>query len=172
MITKYQSTNARRIMLGAASIVAVSAGLLMVNATESGSNVSAASPETSDAQLTSSSNPDAAVGDPKAKIIIIPEAIFTEVSVEKALDFLRAKSRELDPEKKGVEIILKDSQKSKDTVITLSLANVPLFTAVDYVGEAANFEVNWVGKAIVLTSRADVKSSDGFTENSESSKKK
>ncbi len=42
MITKYQSTNARRIMLGAASILAVSAGLLMVNAAESGSNASAA----------------------------------------------------------------------------------------------------------------------------------
>jgi beta-lactamase regulating signal transducer with metallopeptidase domain len=40
MITKYQSTNARRIMLGAASILAVSAGLLMVNAAESGSNAS------------------------------------------------------------------------------------------------------------------------------------
>jgi len=40
MITKYQSTNARRLMLGAASILAVSAGLLMVNAAESGSNTS------------------------------------------------------------------------------------------------------------------------------------
>ena len=40
MITKYQSTNARRIMLGAASILAVSAGLLIVNAAESGSNAS------------------------------------------------------------------------------------------------------------------------------------
>lgn len=42
MITKYQSTNARRLMLGAASILAVSAGLLMVNAAESSSNASAA----------------------------------------------------------------------------------------------------------------------------------
>lgn len=41
MITKYQSTNARRLLLGAASILAVSAGLLMVNAAESGSNASA-----------------------------------------------------------------------------------------------------------------------------------
>jgi hypothetical protein len=40
MITKYQSTNARRLMLGTASILAVSAGLLMVNAAESGSNAS------------------------------------------------------------------------------------------------------------------------------------
>jgi hypothetical protein len=41
MITKYQSTNARRLMLGAASILTVSAGLLMVNAAESSSNASA-----------------------------------------------------------------------------------------------------------------------------------
>jgi beta-lactamase regulating signal transducer with metallopeptidase domain len=41
MITKYQSTNARRLVLGAASILAVSAGLLMVNAAESGSNAAA-----------------------------------------------------------------------------------------------------------------------------------
>ena len=39
MIQNYQSTNARRLMLGAASILAVSAGLLIVNAAESGSNV-------------------------------------------------------------------------------------------------------------------------------------
>jgi hypothetical protein len=172
MITKYQSTNARRIMLGAASILAVSAGLLMVNAAESGSNDSAASsPETSGAQLNSSSNPKAAIGDPKAGKIIIPKINFTDVSVEKALEFLRVKSRELDPEKKGVEIIVKDSQKSKDTAITLSMFDMPLFEAVKYVGEAANLDVNWVGKAIVLTSRADVESSEGSTENSESSKK-
>jgi hypothetical protein len=172
MITKYQSTNARRIMLGAASILAVSTGLLLVNAAESGSNASAASsPETSDAQLNSSSNPKAAIGDPKAGKIIIPKINFTDVSVQKALEFLRAKSRELDPEKKGVEIIVKDSQKSKDTAITLSMADMPLFDAVKYVGEAANLDVNWVGKAIVLTSRSDVKSSEGSTENSESSKK-
>ena len=41
MITKYQSTNARRLMLGTASILAVSAGLLMVNAADNGSNASA-----------------------------------------------------------------------------------------------------------------------------------
>jgi hypothetical protein len=49
MITKYQSTNARRIMLGAASILAVSAGLLMVNAAESGSNASTAADASSGA---------------------------------------------------------------------------------------------------------------------------
>jgi beta-lactamase regulating signal transducer with metallopeptidase domain len=172
MITKYQSTNARRLLLGAASILAVSAGLLMVNAAESGSNASAAaSPETSDAQLNSSSNPKAAIGDPKAGKIIIPKINFTDVSVEKALEFLRAKSRELDPEKKGVEIILKDSHKSKDAVIiSMSLTDVPLFEVVRYVAESANLEVNWVGKAIVLTSRAEGESSVGSTENSESSK--
>jgi hypothetical protein len=305
MITKYQSTNARRIMLGAASILAVSAGLLMVNAAESGSNAStpadAAATETETAtpampnkisitpknkntfkngdgieikevlgsvpnfqvggtyrvkgvcrQQTLDSaqlymgntilvrtgegdfgqnaiipvgatwlfkllskgstefeyvfkllrpgtlhitiydggsnayagiylgetfdsnaakapgsnngrNPKAAIGDPKAGKIIIPKINFTDVSVEKALEFLRAKSRELDPEKKGVEIILKDSQKSKDTAITLTMVGMPLFEAVKYVGEAANLDVNWVGKAIVLTSRADVESSKGST---------
>ena len=312
MITKYQSTNARRLMLGAASILAVSVGLLMVNAAESGSNAStpaaAAATETaapampnkisitpknkntfkngdgieikevlgsvpnfqvggtyrvkgicrqqtldsaqlymgntilvrtgegdfgqnaiipvgatslypsiskgstefeyvfkllrpgmlhitiydmendnayagiylgetfdSDAAKAPGSNngrnPKAAIGDPKAGKIIIPKINFTDVSVEKALEFLRAKSRELDPEEKGVEITLKDSQKSKDSVIALSMDYMPLFDAVKYVGEAANLDVNWVGKAIVLTSRSDVKSSEGSTENSESSKK-
>jgi beta-lactamase regulating signal transducer with metallopeptidase domain len=47
MITKYQSTNARRLVLGAASILAVSAGLLMVNAAESGSNASTPTPAAS-----------------------------------------------------------------------------------------------------------------------------
>jgi hypothetical protein len=52
----------------------------------------------------------------------------------------------------------------------MSLTDVPLFEVVRYVAEAANLEVNWVGKAIVLTSRAEGESSVGSTENSESSK--
>jgi hypothetical protein len=80
--------------------------------------------------FSSGKSSDAAIGDPKAEQLIIPKIAFTEVSVEKALEFLRAKSRELDPEKKGVEIILKDSQKSKDTAITLTMVGMPLFEAV------------------------------------------
>jgi hypothetical protein len=38
-----------------------------------------------------------------------------------------------------------------------------LFDAVKYVGEAANLDVNWVGKAIFVTSRTDVQFSDALT---------
>ncbi|MEI8311231.1 MAG: SurA N-terminal domain-containing protein, partial [Verrucomicrobiota bacterium] len=62
MITKYQSTNARRLLLGTVSILAVSAGLLMVNAADNGSNASAPAAASSGAPkgwLTCGSKPEA-----------------------------------------------------------------------------------------------------------------
>jgi len=50
------------------------------------------------------------------------------------------------------------------------MTEISLFSAVKYVAAAANFEVNWVGKAIVVTSRTDVESSEGSSENSDGRK--
>lgn len=100
-------------------------------------------------------NPDAVIKDPKAETIIISKCDVREETVENVLAFLRAKSRELDPEKKGVEIILGGTEKTRDVRITMNLENIPLYKAVKYVAAAANLEVSWVGKAIVVNSKTE-----------------
>jgi len=83
--------------------------------------------------------------------IIIPQLEFNEATVEEAVDFLRRKSQELDPEKnpqqRGVNILIKShggGQRQPDEgLITLSLKDVSLRSAItrlaDLAGMTADF---------------------------------
>lgn len=88
----------------------------------------------------------------KADGIIIPKLEFSEASPEEALGFLRAKAREFDPGKQGVNLILDLPPESNlhDLRITLSLSNIPLTEALKYVAELGTLEVVGEAQAIVL----------------------
>ncbi|MGV3662794.1 MAG: hypothetical protein ACO1TE_21600 [Prosthecobacter sp.] len=78
----------------------------------------------------------------KMNKIIIPEVRFDKVSLEQAVEFLRAKSRELDTStdagrEKGVNIVLRPSALPSDASLTLHLQNVPMSEALRYVTELA-----------------------------------
>jgi len=144
MIQNYKTTNLPRQILGAVSILAVSAGLL----TASAQNSTSVSPTTTEVSA------ETANEQAKASKIIIPKVEFRDATVEEAVNWLRAKSRELDPEKKGVEIILgAGTEKIKEARITLSLTDIPVNEFVKYIAEAANMEMIWVGKVIVIRSK-------------------
>lgn len=80
----------------------------------------------------------------KMNKMIIPEVSFQGSSLEKAIEFLRAKSHELDTStdvesEKGVNIILPpDDFPTGDTSITLDLKDVPFAEALRYVSELAH----------------------------------
>ena len=94
----------------------------------------------------------------KAKAMIIPKLDFREASVAEAVDFLRRKSVELDPEKKGVAIVLKEPPKLKvppklaDVKITFSLNDAPLEEAVQTVAYLADLIVEPQDYALLLRS--------------------
>jgi len=69
----------------------------------------------------------------KAGKIIIPQVSFQEASLNEVVGFLVKKSRELDPDKQGVNIILQDAPRGQPATITLNLRNVPLLQAVKYI---------------------------------------
>ncbi len=79
--------------------------------------------------------------------IIIPQLEFNNATVEEAVDFLRRKSQELDPEKnpqhRGVNILIKSHGGGKQGLITLSLKDVSLRSAIttlaDLAGMTADF---------------------------------
>ncbi len=86
----------------------------------------------------------------KAQAIRIPKLEFREASVTEALDYLRRKSVELDPEKKGINIVLKAPPNLAQIKITLSLTDVPLLEAVRYVANLAALIVEPGDSALLL----------------------
>ena len=86
----------------------------------------------------------------KASKIIIPKLVFRQANVDEALAFFLKKSREFDPEKSGVPIILVNPEKTKAVKVDLDLVNVSLADAVKYFAIAAGLEMTRDGEAIVL----------------------
>jgi len=87
----------------------------------------------------------------KLTSIIIDLIQFEDVSFASAVDFLRHKSKELDPEKKGVNIILElTPDELKDKTITMTLENVPLREAIKYICGSANLDFQIDKSGIVI----------------------
>ncbi|MFZ9964389.1 MAG: Amuc_1098 family type IV pilus outer membrane protein [Terrimicrobiaceae bacterium] len=94
--------------------------------------------------------------------IIIPKIDFTDSSIVEAIGFLRKRAAELDntesdPKLKGVNIVLKLPPDSPDASypITLSLQNVPLRAALDYVSRAANLKTKIERHAVVIVPQSE-----------------
>jgi general secretion pathway protein D len=91
----------------------------------------------------------------KLKTIIFPTVTFTGATIEEAIEFLRMKSRDLDPEpdptKKGVNIILKTADGAPSTaVISLDLKEVPMEEALRYVTELAQMKYKVEPHAVLV----------------------
>ena len=89
----------------------------------------------------------------KASKIIVPRLNFRQATVDEGLSFLLKKSRELDPDKSGVPIILVASEKGKETKFDLDLVNVSIADAIKYLAIAAGLEMTRDGEAFVLKSK-------------------
>jgi len=98
------------------------------------------------ATLSTSSAADAT----KAATIILPKVEFRQATVDEGIGFFVVKSRELDPEKIGVPIILSPAEKAKSTKVDLSLTNIPLADAVKYFAIAADLQMTADGEALIL----------------------
>ncbi len=86
----------------------------------------------------------------RAAAIILPKLDFRDATLSEALDFLREKSAALDPERKGVNLVLMPAAKGGAPQITLSLSEVPLSEALRYIAALAGYEVTADEHAITL----------------------
>lgn len=77
----------------------------------------------------------------KAKRMVVPHMEFREARVHDAVAFLAAQSRKLDPDKKGVNILLQIPPDAKLPVITLDLRDIPLLEALDFVARLADLQL-------------------------------
>jgi len=86
----------------------------------------------------------------RADKIILPSVQFREATLAEALEFFRVKSRDLDPAKTGVNILLKPGGDEK-LKITMSLQNVPISEALRYCAELARHKLSADENAFLLT---------------------
>lgn len=99
----------------------------------------------------------------KLNSIIIPKIDLSDSPVSEAVEYLKQKSREQDPAKKGVNIFLKLAQTAPPTPstapagtpsdpsaaavpatephINLQLSNIPLYVALDYISKLSNLKL-------------------------------
>ena len=84
-----------------------------------------------------------------ASPIILPQVEFRDATLDEAIAFIRAKSRDVDPDKKGVNILVKPG--GKDAKLSLSLKQVPVNEALRYIAELANHQLTLEGNAFILT---------------------
>ncbi len=87
-----------------------------------------------------------------AESLTVPQVVLDETPLPQVLQFLQQKSLDLDPDKKGLNLILNaPGDPSPDTIkITLTLRNVPLSEALRYVAELAGLKLRFDEDAAVL----------------------
>jgi hypothetical protein len=88
--------------------------------------------------------------------LILPKLTFPEATLREAVDFIRAKSVDEDPEKKGVNVVLDVPAAVQETRITVSLTNVSVWDAlrettriagVQLTGEAQGIRIHQAGSS-------------------------
>ncbi len=73
----------------------------------------------------------------KLRSLIVPKVDFSGASFEEVIEFLRVRSRDLDPEGRGIDFVLSLPPETSSRLIDLSLTNIPLEELVRYSAEKA-----------------------------------
>ena len=87
---------------------------------------------------------------PPSSKIIFPSIEFRDATLAECIDFIRIKARDLDPDKKGANIIIKPGGNTSAR-ITMSLKNVPLSEALRYCAELSNHKLTSDAQSYFVT---------------------
>lgn len=91
----------------------------------------------------------------KIRSYIIPVLNLQGASLEEVVEFLRIRSRELDPQKRGVDFVLKVSPELAAKPVTLSMVNVPIEEVLRYATEMTGTVYRADEYAITISSHAE-----------------
>lgn len=91
----------------------------------------------------------------KLRGLIVPKVDFNEATLEEVVEYLRVRSRDLDPTGRGIDFVvnLPDGQASKP--ITLYLESVPMGEVVRYITEKADATFRVEDRAVRIISLSD-----------------
>ena len=100
----------------------------------------------------------------KSNKLIIPSIEFIDRGVTDAVDFIREKSKEVDPERIGVQVMITGQGKDggADRRVTFSLQNVPLYDAIRYLclQTGLKFRINEKSQIIVIGPESEIAKGD------------
>jgi general secretion pathway protein D len=94
----------------------------------------------------------------KLDAIIIPRLDFSESSIREALDFIKNRARQLDTsEPKGINIVLKlpPGAAEASSKFSLSLTDVPLRAALDYIARTADLKIKVEPYAVLVVPQSE-----------------
>ena len=87
--------------------------------------------------------------------IIMPKVDFDDTELRQVVADLAAASRQLDPKKIGINLLLGPGV-DPATPVTLALHNIPMAQVLKYVGDFARVDIRVDGNAILLLKRREV----------------
>ncbi|MEX2607957.1 MAG: hypothetical protein WD708_11480 [Kiritimatiellia bacterium] len=90
----------------------------------------------------------------KLHAIILPEVRFQQAEIQEAISFLNQKSKELDPENTGVNLVLMDQD--LDDVVSFDLEKVSLYQTLGLIAEMANLTIR-IQDGMVVIRKAGLK---------------
>lgn len=85
----------------------------------------------------------------------MPKVEFQQATIVEILELLRLRSRDLDPQGKGVDFVLNVPDDSRQRQITLTLTDVPLEEVLRYVCEAASVSYRIEEHAVMISSLSE-----------------
>ncbi|MBK8038556.1 MAG: type II and III secretion system protein [Verrucomicrobiaceae bacterium] len=88
----------------------------------------------------------------KLRTYRMPSIEFQGATVPEVIELLRLRSRDLDPEGRGIDFVLNIPDDLKSAQISLSLKDIPMEEVLRYVTEAASVSYRVEPRAVVLTS--------------------
>ncbi len=96
----------------------------------------------------------------RMKTIIFEKIEFRSIRFSEAIEYLRSKSKELDPQKKCINIILK-TQGGQNPKLTLNLGRTTLYTVLKSVTDIAEYRWHYIGNTLILEPIPKKKKSEG-----------
>lgn len=88
----------------------------------------------------------------KLRTLTVPQIELTGVTLDEATELLKVRSRDLDPEGRGVNFIINVPPEARNKPITLTLFNVPLEEVLRYISETAGVSYKVDEHAVIFTS--------------------
>jgi general secretion pathway protein D len=91
----------------------------------------------------------------KLRTIIFPQVDFAGATLDEVVELLRVRSRDLDPQGKGISFVISAPPEARNKPISLNLANVPMEEVLRYVSEMCGVTYKVDEHAVIFVSLSE-----------------
>lgn len=103
--------------------------------------------------------PDSAKPNPMGPIgdLVFPTVQFNGATISECVEYFQIKSRDLDPNKKGITFLVDEATRNSTVIIDLDLKDIRVADFIECFARFARLEVSYVGDAVRLKASPSVK---------------